>query len=84
MTNGGKILLLTYTGGSAGEPLVVALYERFKVRANIVFGNIDFIQGAALGKLGVVLTGEKESVIQAEEYLKQNGVYVEELKNGLH
>lgn len=84
VANGGKILLLTYTGGSAGEPLVVALYERFKVRANIVFGNIDFIQGAALGKLGVVLTGEKESVIQAEEYLKQNGVYVEELKNGLH
>ena len=70
--------------GSAGEPLVVALYERFKVRANIVFGNIDFIQGSALGKLGVVLTGEKASVQQAEDYLKENGVYVEELKNGLH
>lgn len=75
---------MTYTGGSAGEPLVVALYERFKVRANIVFGNIDFIQGSALGKLGVVLTGEKASVQQAEDYLKENGVYVEELKNGLH
>ena len=84
VAEGGKILLLTYTGGSAGEPLVVALYERFKVRANIVFGNIDFIQGSALGKLGVVLTGEKASVQQAEEYLKENGVYVEELKNGLH
>ena len=84
VADGGKILLLTYTGGSAGEPLVVALYERFKVRANIVFGNIDFIQGSALGKLGVVLTGEKASVQQAEDYLKENGVYVEELKNGLH
>ena len=84
VAEGGKILLLTYTGGSAGEPLVVALYERFKVRANIVFGNIDFIQGSALGKLGVVLTGEKASVQQAEDYLKENGVYVEELKNGLH
>lgn len=84
VAEGGKILLLTYTGGSAGEPLVVALYEQFKVRANIVFGNIDFIQGSALGKLGVVLTGEKASVQQAEDYLKENGVYVEELKNGLH
>ena len=84
VAEGGKILLLTSTGGSAGEPLVVALYERFKVRANIVFGNIDFIQGSALGKLGVVLTGEKASVQQAEDYLKENGVYVEELKNGLH
>lgn len=84
VADGGKILLLTYTSGSAGEPLVVALYERFKVRANIVFGNIDFIQGSALGKLGVVLTGEKASVQQAEDYLKENGVYVEELKNGLH
>ena len=34
--------------------------------------------------LGVVLTGEKASVQQAEDYLKENGVYVEELKNGLH
>ena len=84
VADGGIILLLTYTGGSAGEPLVVALYERFKVRANIVFGNIDFIQGSALGKLGVVLTGEKASVQQAENYLKENGVFVEELKNGLH
>lgn len=84
LSSGGKVLLLTYTGGSAGEPLIVALYERFKVRANIVFGNIDFIQGTALGKLGVVLTGAPESVQAAQQYLSENGVYVEELKNGLH
>ncbi len=84
MSGGGKILLLTYTGGSAGEPLIVTLYERFNVRANIVFGNIDFIQGSALGKLGVVLTGEPALVQAAQQYLSENGVYVEELKNGLH
>lgn len=84
LSEGGKILLLTYTGGSAGEPLIVALYERFGVRANIVFGNIDFIQGSALGKLGVVLSGQPEAVRAAQDYLKENGVYVEELKNGLH
>lgn len=80
---GGKILLLTYIGASAAEPLIVALYERFQVRANIVFGNIDFIQGSALGKLGVVLNGSADSVLAAVDYLKQNGVTVEELKNGL-
>ena len=80
---GGRILLLTYIGASAAEPLIVELYERFQVRANIVFGNIDFIQGSALGKLGVVLNGSADSVLAAVDYLKQNGVAVEELKNGL-
>ena len=76
---GDKVLLLTYTGKSAGEPMVVALYERFHVRANIVFGNIDFIQGSALGKLGVVLSGEPEAVAAAQQYLKDNGVVIEEI-----
>lgn len=80
---GGKILLLTYIGASAAEPLIVELYERFQVRANIVFGNIDFIQGSALGKLGVVLNGSAASILAAVDYLKQNGVAVEELQNGL-
>ena len=76
---GDKVLLLTYMGKSAGEPMVVALYERFHVKANIVFGNIDFIQGSALGKLGVVLSGEPEAVAAAQQYLRDNGVAIEEL-----
>ena len=76
---GDKALLLTYLGKSAGEPMVVALYERFGVKANIVFGNIDFIAGQALGKLGIVLSGTPESIAAAEDYLKNNGVTIEEL-----
>ena len=76
---GDKALLLTYLGKSAGEPMVVALYDRFGVKANIVFGNIDFIAGQALGKLGVVLSGTPESIAAAEDYLKNNGVTIEEL-----
>ncbi len=83
MGGSGRILLLTYTGGSAGEPMIVALYERFKVRSNIVYGNIDFIRGSSVGKLGVVLTGEKQAVEAAQDYLTQNGVFVEVLKDGL-
>ncbi len=76
---GDKVLLLTYMGQSTGEPMVVALYERFKVKASIVFGNIDFIQGSALGKLGVVLSGTPEAIESAQNYLKDNGVTIEEL-----
>ncbi len=79
LKGGERILLLTYLGQSAGEPMVVALYERFGVKANIIFGNIDFIRGSALGKLGVVLSGEPEAVAASVDYLKTNGVTVEEL-----
>lgn len=77
---GDKVLLLTYTGRSAGEPLVVALYEKYGVRANIIFGNVDFIGGVAIGNLGVILSGTPEAIELAKEYLKTNNVAIEELK----
>lgn len=77
---GDKVLLLTYTGRSAGEPLVVALYEKYGVKANIIFGNVDFIGGVAIGNLGVILSGTPEAIELAKEYLKTNNVAIEELK----
>lgn len=81
---GNRVLLLTYTGQSAGDPMVVRLFERYGVKANIIFGNIDFIRGTALGKLGLVLSGEGEQLIAAQDYLTQQGVHVEDLTDGLH
>ena len=38
VNHGQTVYLLTYTGSSAGKPLMVELYQRFGVEANIIFG----------------------------------------------
>lgn len=45
--------------------------------ANIIFGNIEFLKGVPLGKLGVTLTGETANIEKALTFIKENGVSVE-------
>lgn len=75
-----NVWLLTYRGRVAGESLMTELYKRFNVEANIVYGNIDFLKGETLGKLGVGVKGELEAIEQGRRYLVNQGVTVEVLK----
>lgn len=77
---GTNIYLLTYSGKVAGEALIPRLYEKFRVDANILYGNIDYIKGEPLGKLAVHLTGDPADTARAVEYIKECGVRTEVLK----
>ena len=78
--DGTHIYLLTYTGEATGKALMSELYKCFSVEANILYGNIDYIKGKPLGKLAVNLTGDKDKIEEAVEYIKQSGVQLEVLK----
>ncbi len=77
---GEPVWFLTYRNGAAGEPLMVELFEKFGVKANIVYGNIDYFKGTVLGKLGVSLNGKVEAIRAAHDYLTQHNVHVEVLQ----
>lgn len=77
---GDKMLLLTYSGTNAGEPLISYLSKTFDIRANIIYGNIDFLKGKPLGKLVVTLSGSPENMTQAMKYIYSLGVEVEVIK----
>lgn len=77
---GDKMLLLTYSGPNAGEPLISYLSKTFDIRANIIYGNIDFLKGKPLGKLVVTLSGSPENMTQAMKYIYSLGVEVEVIK----
>lgn len=77
---GEQMVLLTYSGSNAGQPLISALAEKFGVSANIIYGNIDYLKGKPLGKLVVTLSGEKEAMDQAIEYIRSLGVEMEVIK----
>lgn len=73
--NGEKLILLTYNQENAGEPVISYLSEIYNVKANIIFGNIDILKGRPLGKLGIILSGNK--VNDAIEYLRNSNIDVE-------
>ena len=74
------VWLLTYRGKVAGESLMIELFKRFQIEANIVYGNIDFIRGETLGKLGVGIKGSEANIENGRKYLLSQGVTVEVLK----
>jgi D-methionine transport system ATP-binding protein len=72
---------VTFTGKSALKPVVSTLVREFGIDANILFGNIDYIQGAPLGELVLELTGEETSVVRAMEYIRAINLTYEVLKH---
>ena len=80
VSDGTHIYLLTYTGDAAGKALMSEIYKKFTVESNIRYGNIDYIKGKPLGKLAVNLTGDKDKIEGAVEYIKNSGVQLEVLK----
>lgn len=80
LDEGDKMLLLTYSGNNAGEPLISYLSKAFDIRANIIYGNIDYLKGKPLGKLVVTLSGQPENVKEAINYIDSLGVEVEVIR----
>ena len=71
---------LTYTGDSTGMALMTEISVRFKIRANILYGNIEYIKGVPLGKLALHLSGEESEIQKTLTFIREQGVAVEMLK----
>lgn len=61
---------VTFTGKSALKPVISNMVRQYGVDANILFGNIDYVQGAPLGELVLELSGDETSVRNALGYIK--------------
>ncbi len=77
---GDKMLLLTYSGTNAGEPLISYLSKVYDIKANIIYGNIDYLKGKPLGKLVVTLSGKSDKMKAAIDYIHSLGIEVEVIK----
>jgi len=71
-----RLVRLTYLGESTDTPLIALLYRNFEVEANILFGDIQILQGTPFGNLIVVLTGEPASLDAAYRYLAEQDVKI--------
>ena len=77
----GKILSLSFTEGSAGEPIISRIIKDFDVEVNILSGTIEYIQEKPIGKLIIEAAVDGHQLIDIVDYLEKNHVNVEVLKN---
>lgn len=77
---GEKLVLLTYTGESAGQAMISHLAREYQIEANIIYGNIDLLKNKPLGKLVVTLSGATENMRKALDYMNHSDVEVEVMK----
>ncbi len=79
---GEKFVRLTYTGPGVSEPLISAASNRFMITMNILFADVDLIDGAPIGGTVGIISGEPARIDEALEYMRQKNVKVEVLANG--
>ncbi|MCH5208520.1 MAG: ATP-binding cassette domain-containing protein [Oscillospiraceae bacterium] len=77
------VVKLTYTERSVSEPLISAITQKFGVLLNIVFADVDIVQGAPIGGTVAVISGEHGNITEAVKYLIEKNVAVEVIKNGM-
>lgn len=75
------IAKISFVGQKTGHAFISKLSRKFKVDASILFGNIELIQGVPIGNLVVKFNGSKEGIVQTMNYLRQNEIFVEVIKN---
>ena len=77
----GSVIRLTFTGDVTGKPLLAEVNQQFNLKSNILAANIIELKNGVIGNLVVHFVGENEEVDNALNFLKQQGVGVEELRD---
>lgn len=74
---GEKLVRLSYQRGSAAEAIVSTVSRNFGVDVNILLGSLELIDGALLGGLVVVFSGQTAGIENALAYFREKNVGVE-------
>ncbi|HEN9071993.1 TPA: methionine ABC transporter ATP-binding protein [Streptococcus agalactiae] len=79
---GSKLVQLKYAGHGTDEPLLNQIYKEFEVTANILYGNIEILDGIPVGEMVVILSGDEEKLRQACQAITDSQVQLTLLKEG--
>ncbi len=79
---GEKFVRLTYTGPGVSEPLISAVSNKFMITMNILFADVDLVEGAPIGGTVGILSGQPQNIDAALDYIRHKNVKVEVLANG--
>jgi D-methionine transport system ATP-binding protein len=76
-----RLLKLTFTRDSVGSALISKISRDYSVDVNIILANVDVVAEDALGGIIADISGTKENVSAAVDYLHSCGVKTEVVRN---
>lgn len=79
----GLLVKLQYEDSCTEEALISEISKLYDVEVNIALANIDVITKKPLGQIIVVINGKEQDILNAINYLKDKGVKVTDLLNGV-
>ena len=75
------LLRLAFSGNEVTRPVISECSRLFNLDFNILRGTVDDVQGQTLGSLTVLIEAESSVFIEAVNFLRENGVVVEEIND---
>ncbi len=78
---GELIVRLSYLQRNVSEPLISTVSRKFDISLNIIFADITIVQDAPIGGTVAIISGEREQITQAVEYLIKKNVGVEVIED---
>ena len=75
------LLRLAFSGNEVTRPVISECSRRLNLDFNILRGTVDDVQGQTLGSLTVLIEAESSVFIEAVNFLRENGVVVEEIND---
>lgn len=80
--NPGEVIVrLSYVQRNASEPLISIISRDLQVDVNIIFADIEIVQGAPIGGTVAILSGQREQITKAIQYFIEKNVGVEVIKD---
>ena len=77
----GIVVRISFIGEHTEKPVISEIVRKFNVNASILYGNIDHLQDTPFGVLIIELTGEKNNITKAQQYLAHQGLQIEVINN---
>lgn len=75
------LVKISYKGITSSQAFISKISINFNVHVNILYGNIEDIQGVPVGNLVVTFSGNSEKILEAINYLNKNNINVEVITN---
>lgn len=78
---GELIARLSYRKKNTSEPLISDVAKLFDISLNIIYADVEIVQGAPIGGTVVIISGDSVQIEKALEYLREMDVGVEVIKD---
>lgn len=78
---GEMIVRLSYVEKNVSEPLISTVSRTFDIDLNIIFSDIEIVQDAPIGGTVAIMSGERDQIELAMEYLAEKNVGVEVIQD---